>query len=45
MEGLTVTKYQWPFVYWKDLAGNIGKNDIRSGEGKLPWRLDWQAKW
>ena len=45
MEGLTVTKYQWPFVYWKDLAGNIGKNDIRSGEGKLPWRLDWPAKW
>ncbi|CAI8256513.1 MAG: Lysine--tRNA ligase [Methanobacteriota archaeon] len=45
MEGLTVSSYEWPYVYWRDNEGNSGKNDIRNGEGKLPWRLDWPAKW
>ena len=45
MDDLTVTNYEWPFIYWSDSKGNSGKNDIRKGEGKLPWRLDWPAKW
>jgi len=45
MEGLKVSNYEWPYVYWIDSEGKSGKNDIRLGEGKLPWRLDWPAKW
>ncbi len=45
MDGLVVTGYNWPFVYWKDSIGNSGKNNLKNGEGKLPWRLDWPAKW
>jgi len=45
MEGLKVSHYDWPYVHWIDLEDNTGKNDIRLGEGKLPWRLDWPAKW
>ena len=26
-------------------CGHHGKADIRKGEGKLPWRLEWPAKW
>ena len=39
MDDLTVTNYEWPFIYWSDSKGNSGKNDIRKGEGKLPGGL------
>ena len=45
MDGLIVTGYEWPYVFWRDEDGNTGKNDITLGQGKLPWRLDWPAKW
>ena len=45
MDGLTVSDYEWPYVHWSNSEGETGKNDIRLGEGKLPWRLDWPAKW
>ncbi len=45
MDDLKVTNYEWPYVFWEDSKGNSGKNDITKGEGKLPWRLDWPAKW
>jgi len=45
MDGVTVTNYEWPYVEWTDKLGVSGKSDLRKGEGKLPWRLDWPAKW
>ena len=45
MDGITVSHFEWPYVHWNDVNGESGKSDIRLGEGKLPWRLDWAAKW
>lgn len=45
---LTTTKaidYKYPYVYYKCECGYEGKADIRKGEGKLPWRVDWPARW
>jgi lysyl-tRNA synthetase class 1 len=45
LDGLTVTGYEFPMVHWTDRQGVSGSSDISKGEGKLPWRLDWPAKW
>ncbi|MDP6871522.1 MAG: lysine--tRNA ligase [Candidatus Thalassarchaeaceae archaeon] len=45
MDGVTVTGYEKPFVNWTDAHGIEGKSDIRKGEGKMPWRIDWAARW
>ena len=45
MDGVKVTKYQWPHIEWIDKQGVSGKSDLRKGEGKLPWRIDWPARW
>jgi lysyl-tRNA synthetase class 1 len=45
MDGVTVTGYEEPFVYWVDSHGIEGKSDIRKAEGKMPWRIDWAARW
>ena len=45
LEGVTVTEYEFPFVHFIDSKGNAGTSDITKGEGKLPWRIDWPAKW
>ena len=45
LEGVEVTGYQYPLVFWKDSHGVEGESDITKGEGKLPWRIDWPAKW
>jgi lysyl-tRNA synthetase class 1 len=45
LDGLTVTDYQYPLVHWIDRHGEKGTSDVTKGEGKLPWRLDWPAKW
>ena len=45
LDGISVTGYEFPLVYWKDEYGVEGQSDITKGEGKLPWRLDWPAKW
>ena len=45
LEGVTVTDYQYPHVYYVDKKGNTGISDLTKGEGKLPWRIDWPAKW
>ena len=45
LEGVEVTGYQFPLVYWKDSHGVEGESDLTKGEGKLPWRIDWPAKW
>ena len=45
LDGVTVTGYEYPFVHWLDSHGVEGKSDITKGEGKLPWRIDWPARW
>ena len=45
LEGVTVTGYDYPFVHFIDAQGNTGSSDITKGRGKLPWRIDWPAKW
>ena len=45
LDGVTVTGYDNPYVYWTDSLGKEGKSDIRKGQGKMPWRVDWAARW
>ena len=45
MDGVTVTGYEHPFVHWTDRHGKSGSADIRKADGKLPWRIDWAARW
>jgi len=45
MDGVVITNWQWPFVHWVDQHGIEGKADLRTADGKLPWRLDWPARW
>ena len=45
MDGITITGWDDPFVHWLDSDGNAGLSDVTKGEGKLPWRIDWPAKW
>ena len=45
LDGVKVTGYEYPLVYWRDAHGIEGTSDLRKGEGKLPWRIDWPAKW
>lgn len=45
---LTTTKvyeYDYPFVHYKCECENNDRADIRDGNGKLPWRVDWPARW
>ena len=44
LDGVTVTGYEWPYVYWEQ-NGVPGKSDLNKAEGKLPWRIDWPARW
>jgi len=45
MDGIRITGWDDPFVSWIDSEGNIGQSDVTKGDGKLPWRIDWPAKW
>ena len=45
LDKVKVTGYEYPLVHWKDEYGETGSSDITKGEGKLPWRIDWPAKW
>lgn len=45
LDEVKVTGYEFPLVHWVDRHGVNGTSDITKGEGKLPWRLDWPAKW
>ena len=44
LDGVSVTGYEWPYVYWEQ-DGVPGKSDLNKAEGKLPWRIDWPARW
>lgn len=41
----TVTGYSNPLVSYRCSCGNAGSADIRKAEGKMPWRIEWPAKW
>ena len=45
IDGVRVTGWNDPIVSWVDSEGNKGTSDVTKGEGKLPWRIDWPAKW
>ena len=45
MDGLTITGWEDPYVQWIDNEGKEGRSHIGTAEGKLPWRMDWPAKW
>ena len=45
IDGVSVTGYEHPHVHWADSHGVEGSADIRTAQGKLPWRIDWAAKW
>ena len=41
----SVTGYSYPYIEFTCKCGHSGKSDIRKDEGKLPWRIEWPAKW
>ncbi len=45
IDGIKVTGWDDPIVHWVDSKGRDGQSDVTKGEGKLPWRVDWPAKW
>lgn len=45
IDGIRVTDWNDPIVSWVDSEGIQGTSDVTKGEGKLPWRIDWPAKW
>ena len=45
LDGVSVTGYEHPHVHWVDSHSVEGKSDIRTAQGKLPWRVAWAAKW
>jgi len=40
-----VTGYEFPYVSYSCSCGHEGKADLRKADGKLPWRVDWPARW
>lgn len=40
-----IDSYEYPYIRYQCKCGHEGKADITKGEGKLPWRLEWPAKW
>jgi lysyl-tRNA synthetase class 1 len=41
-----VKSYQWPEVEYECRScKHSGRKDVRNGGGKLPWRVEWPAKW
>jgi lysyl-tRNA synthetase class 1 len=37
--------WEEPYVHFRCRCGHEGKADTRTDDGKLPWRLDWPARW
>ncbi len=45
---LTTTKvisYKYPYVEYVCSCGHSGFSDVRRDDGKMPWRVEWPAKW
>ena len=46
MTKTTAILYDYPFIEYECDCGYEGKVDItKGGVGKLPWRVDWPARW
>ncbi len=45
IDGIRVIDWSDPIVTWVDSDGHEGTSDVTKGQGKLPWRIDWPAKW
>jgi lysyl-tRNA synthetase class 1 len=47
LNGPIPTLYAKPFIEYRcEACGHEGKKDVRTaGGGKLPWRVDWPARW
>ena len=46
MNTTTPLLYEYPIIEYKCECGYTGEVDIRKGGvGKLPWRVDWPARW
>lgn len=41
----SVVSYKHPYVEYDCKCGHKGFSDIRKDEGKMPWRIEWPAKW
>lgn len=41
----TAYDYQGDTVYYRCQCGHEGEMDIKSGDGKLTWRVEWAARW
>jgi len=41
-----VKSIEWPYAeYHCEACGYVGRRDVRNGGAKLPWRVEWPAKW
>ncbi len=40
-----ILAYDYPYVTFNCPLGQEEKADIRKDDGKLPWRIEWAAKW
>jgi len=40
-----VLGYEFPYVTYKCHCGHEGRADVRKADGKMPWRMEWAAKW
>ncbi len=45
MGDVEITSFEDPYVGYTCGCGHEGKADIRTDDGKLPWRCDWPARW
>ena len=41
----SITSYRFPYVEYSCRCGHSGQSDVRKDQGKLPWRIEWPAKW
>ncbi|MCD6461634.1 MAG: lysine--tRNA ligase [Thermoplasmata archaeon] len=40
-----ITLYHWPTIEYRCGCGFQGEIDLRNDGGKLPWRVEWPARW
>lgn len=46
LSGTRPTMYSRPFIEYACACGHEGRLDVtKPGAGKLPWRVDWPARW
>ncbi len=45
IDSTKAVSWEKPYVHFICTCGNEGRADTRTDDGKLPWRLDWPARW